>query len=107
MVLGNVQRRLAAGSYDFVFTLFPSPETHGAHKAATITALNAVQQGIGVNPSRKPVVLGCQDSRSGELSREQTQPSWQGFQSAASSVSDVAAGVCDRSHGEVWIQERA
>ncbi len=72
--LGDVERRISAGNYDFVFTLFPSPETHGAHKAATMTALNAVEQRVG----RKPVVLGCQDSRSGE----QTQPSWQGFQSA-------------------------
>jgi LmbE family N-acetylglucosaminyl deacetylase len=78
VVLGDVQRRIAAGNYDFVFTLFPSPETHGAHKAAAITALNAVEQVMGRNPGRRPVVLGCQDSRSGD----QAQPSWQGFQSA-------------------------
>jgi LmbE family N-acetylglucosaminyl deacetylase len=74
VVLPEVERRIAGGNYDFVFTLFPSPDTHGGHKAATITALNAVQK-IGM---RKPVVLGCQDSRSGESK----QPSWQGFQSA-------------------------
>jgi LmbE family N-acetylglucosaminyl deacetylase len=74
VVLPEVERRIAAGNYDFVFTLFPSPETHGGHKAATITALNAVQQASG----RKPVVLGCQDSRSGAG----TKISWQGFQSA-------------------------
>jgi len=74
VVLPEVERRIAAGNYDFVFTLFPSPETHGGHKAATITALNAVQTSAG----RKPVVLGCQDIRS-EAGK---QPSWQGFQSA-------------------------
>ncbi len=74
VVLPAVERRVAAGNYDFVFTLFPSPQTHGGHKAATITALNAVQQ----SAVRKPVVLGCQVSRSGA----ETQPSWTGFQSA-------------------------
>ena len=39
-----------------------------------LTALNAVQQ----TAERKPVVLACQDSRSGD----QTPPSWKGFQSA-------------------------
>jgi LmbE family N-acetylglucosaminyl deacetylase len=73
VVLPEVERRIAEGHYDFVFTLFPSPETHGGHKAATITALNAVQQ----TAERKPVVLGCQDARSGDPK----QPSWIGFQS--------------------------
>jgi LmbE family N-acetylglucosaminyl deacetylase len=74
VVLPEVQRRIAAGNYDFVFTLFPSPKTHGGHKAATLTALNAVQQIAG----RKPVVLGCQGGRSGA----ENQPSWEGFKSA-------------------------
>lgn len=71
-VLPEVERRLAAGHYDFVFTLFPSPETHGGHKAATITALDAVVQ-LG---EHRPVVLGCQASHTG------TEPSWGGFQNA-------------------------
>ena len=74
VVLPEVERRIAEGHYDFVFTLFPSPMTHGGHKAATITALSAVQQTV----KHKPVVLACQDSRSDD----QTQPSWKGFQSA-------------------------
>jgi LmbE family N-acetylglucosaminyl deacetylase len=74
VVLPEVEHRIAAGHYDFVFALFPSPETHGGHKAATITALNAVQQ----TAERKPVVLACQDSRSGDP----TPLSWKGFQSA-------------------------
>jgi LmbE family N-acetylglucosaminyl deacetylase len=73
VVLPDIERRLAAGNYDFVFTLFPSPETHGGHKAAAITALNAVQQSAG----RKAVVLGCQASLSGA----ETQESWKGFES--------------------------
>lgn len=73
VVLPEVQRRLAAGNYDYVFTLFPSAQTHGGHKAAALTAINAVQQ----LSTRKPVVLGCQGARTGA----ETQPSWQGFQS--------------------------
>jgi LmbE family N-acetylglucosaminyl deacetylase len=74
VVLPAIARRLAEGNYDFVFTLFPSPQTHGGHKAAALTALTAVQQIAG----RKPVVLGCQ----GAHSDAQTQPSWEGFKSA-------------------------
>jgi len=73
VVLPEIERRIAAGNYDFVFTLFPTPETHGGHKAATLTALNAVQQFAG----RKPIVLGCQATRSAA----EAQPSWKGFQS--------------------------
>jgi N-acetylglucosamine malate deacetylase 2 len=74
VVLAEVQRRIAAGNYDFVFTLFPTPETHGGHKAATFAALTAAQQ----IADRKPVVMGCQDARSGD----EKQPSWTGLQSA-------------------------
>ena len=74
VVLPELKRRIEAGNYDFIFTLFPTAETHGGHKAATLTALNAVQQMSG----RKPVVFGCQDARSGEAK----QPAWEGFQSS-------------------------
>jgi LmbE family N-acetylglucosaminyl deacetylase len=74
VVLPEVQRRITSGSYDFVFTLFPSPQTHGGHKAATLTALTAVQQ----MAASKPVVMGCQTVRTTAAQ----QPSWQGFQSA-------------------------
>jgi len=73
VVLPEVERRLAAGNYDFVFTLFPSPQTHGAHKAAALTAIGAVQQMAG----RRPVVFGCQTAHSDAPA----QPSWEGFQS--------------------------
>jgi len=74
LVLDAVKHRLEVGKYDFVFTLFPSADTHGGHKAATITALNAVAELQG----DKPVVLGCQDASS-----TATKPlDWSGFQSA-------------------------
>ena len=73
VALAAVGRRLATGHYDFVFTLFPSPETHGAHKAATLTALEAVRQ---MSESERPVVLGCQTSAGGNA------PSWKGFESS-------------------------
>ncbi len=90
VVLREVERRIAAGNYDFVFTLFPSPETHGAHKAATITALNAVQQSIG-RPGRKPVVLGCQTSRSGDMA---TRRSHRGRASRAHSIRSACCRRC-------------
>ena len=69
----EVRRRLENGNYDFVFTLFPTPETHGGHKASTFTALDAVQNMEG----RRPVVLGCQDAKR-DAPR---QPSWTGYHS--------------------------
>jgi LmbE family N-acetylglucosaminyl deacetylase len=74
VVLATVERRMAAGNYDFVFTLFPTPATHGGHKAAALTALTAAQQATGP----KPVVLGCQTARSADPQG----PSWTGFESA-------------------------
>jgi LmbE family N-acetylglucosaminyl deacetylase len=74
LVLEEVKDRLEAGKYDFVFTLFPSADTHGGHKAATITALNAVAELQG----DKPVVLGCQDADS----KSTTPLDWTGFKSA-------------------------
>jgi N-acetylglucosamine malate deacetylase 2 len=41
--------------YDFVFTLLPSRETHGHHRAATMLALRAAQQ---LPAALRPVVLG-------------------------------------------------
>jgi LmbE family N-acetylglucosaminyl deacetylase len=73
MVLAEVARRIRSGHYDFVFTLFPAPETHGAHKAATITALEAVAQMPA--GERRPVVLGCQLAQSASV-----PASWKGFQ---------------------------
>lgn len=58
-VLARLEQLLRVERYDFVFTLFPDPETHGAHKAATILALEAA----AAQPAeRRPIVLGCEDS---------------------------------------------
>ena len=68
VVLPEVERRIAEGHYDFVFTLFPSPETHGAHKAATITALNAVEQTAGTRAESGSAGLpGCAERRDGAI----------------------------------------
>ena len=71
----TVLHRLENGHYDFVLALFPTPDTHGAHKAATLTAISAVQK----MKAEHPVVLGCQDSSS----QQQTQPDWTGYKSPA------------------------
>lgn len=42
--------------YDIVFTLLPTPETHGHHKAATIIALEVAKS---LTAPAKPAVLGC------------------------------------------------
>ncbi|HUO61016.1 MAG TPA: PIG-L family deacetylase [Candidatus Acidoferrales bacterium] len=70
-----ILRRLEDGHYDFVLTLFPTPDTHGAHKAATLSAISAVQK----MKSEHPVVLGCQDSSS----KQEKQPDWTGYKSPA------------------------
>jgi len=57
----QLSRRLAAGDYDFVFALFPTKDTHGGHKAATITAFRAIKAMTG----KRPVLLGCQGMESG------------------------------------------
>jgi len=75
LVREEVAHRLADGHYDFVLTLFPSPETHGGHKAATLTALDAVEQMTSGEP--RPVVLSCQTAQSGAA-----EPSWKSFESA-------------------------
>ena len=46
---------LAAGTYDFVLTMAPSPTTHGHHQAATVLAARAVSR---VAEAERPVLLG-------------------------------------------------
>jgi LmbE family N-acetylglucosaminyl deacetylase len=52
-------QRLRKDRYDLVFVLLPNEDTHGQHKAASILALNAVQQ---IPEDRRPVILGVQAS---------------------------------------------
>ena len=55
-----VKRRIAEilerGSYDYVFVHLPVAGTHGAHKGATLMALETVN---ALDRSRRPVILGA------------------------------------------------
>ena len=58
LVSQRLKQNLTTTHYDFVFTLFPTNETHGHHKLAAMFALQAVAS----LPGKKPVVLGCQNT---------------------------------------------
>ena len=55
-VLDWLVARLQKRHYDFVLVLLPTEETHGQHKAASILALEAVEQ---LPEDQRPVVLGA------------------------------------------------
>lgn len=54
-VSARLDRILAEGDYDFVFTHLPIQPFHAHHKAATILALEAISR---MEPGQRPVVLG-------------------------------------------------
>ncbi len=54
LVARVLDRVLAEGDYDFVFTMVPVPSTHAHHKAASIFALEAVSR---MAPEDRPIVL--------------------------------------------------
>jgi LmbE family N-acetylglucosaminyl deacetylase len=56
-VLRVLRHRVRTGHYDFVFVLLPSQQTHGEHKAASILAIEAVEQ---LPAAERPIVLGAQ-----------------------------------------------
>jgi N-acetylglucosamine malate deacetylase 2 len=56
-VLAELTERLRRDHYDVVFVLLPTADTHGQHKAASILALEAVQQ---LPTSRRPAVIGAE-----------------------------------------------
>ena len=58
----SLRNVLIDGDYDLVFTLAPTGETHGHHKAATILALEAVRD---LPPARRPAVLCVRGSALG------------------------------------------
>ncbi|MGA2597091.1 MAG: PIG-L family deacetylase [Bryobacteraceae bacterium] len=60
-VSGFLTNLLEREHYDFVFTILPTPETHGHHKAAALLAVRAVQQ---LPEASRPVVLGGDPARS-------------------------------------------
>jgi N-acetylglucosamine malate deacetylase 2 len=74
VVVPAIVRQLQRGSYDFIFTLFPTADTHGAHKAAALSAIDAAMKMNG----SKPVVLGCQDSSA----KDSAPLDWTGFVSS-------------------------
>jgi LmbE family N-acetylglucosaminyl deacetylase len=61
---------MAKERYDAVFTLLPSPETHGHHRAATLLALEAVD---GLQESERPLVFGA-DAEEGVRAFEGSNP---------------------------------
>ena len=62
-VLRVILERLRQGHYDYVFVLLPVASTHGAHKAASILTLEAVEQ---LPANNRPVVLGALAANSAE-----------------------------------------
>jgi LmbE family N-acetylglucosaminyl deacetylase len=58
---------LREGDYEFVFTLLPTADTHGHHKAATLLTLQAV---AALPEERRPVIFGIEPASSGERPRE-------------------------------------
>jgi len=62
-VMVQLRRIMMKAKYDYVFCLLPTPGTHGHHKAATMLALQSVQQ---LPEEQKPIVLGVSDSSKGD-----------------------------------------
>jgi LmbE family N-acetylglucosaminyl deacetylase len=58
-----LSRLLERERYEYVFTLLPTPETHGHHQAATLLALRAVET---LAPEARPVVLGGDPARASD-----------------------------------------
>jgi LmbE family N-acetylglucosaminyl deacetylase len=63
-------RLLREENYNVVFTVLPSPDTHGQHKAATLLALEAIASLPG---ERRPVVFGVEPASSQDKGREFTE----------------------------------
>ncbi len=63
LVLKGLDGLLRKERYDFLFTLLPTPSTHGHHKAACVLALRAVQ--ALPDTTARPIVLALSESRKG------------------------------------------
>jgi LmbE family N-acetylglucosaminyl deacetylase len=59
LVMVTLQRIMMNEKYDYIFCLLPVPETHGHHKAATMIALQTVNN---LPEENKPIVLGVTNS---------------------------------------------
>jgi N-acetylglucosamine malate deacetylase 2 len=71
-VLEQLGERLRKGHYDVVFVLLPAEDTHGGHKAASILALEAVQE---LGPNRRPAVVAA-DAGAGETEAYRPLPGY-------------------------------
>jgi LmbE family N-acetylglucosaminyl deacetylase len=58
-VLGELAKHLRNGRYDVVFVPLPTEDTHGQHKAASLLALQVIQE---FPANQRPAVLGAQAS---------------------------------------------
>jgi N-acetylglucosamine malate deacetylase 2 len=58
-VLSAISEHLRKQSYDYVFILLPAPDSHGAHKAASVLALQAISE---LPADHRPVILGARAS---------------------------------------------
>lgn len=65
-ICSTLERLVKSESYDFVFTLLPTPDTHGHHQAATVLALESVSR---LPVSSRPTVLGAEAASSSEPAR--------------------------------------
>jgi LmbE family N-acetylglucosaminyl deacetylase len=62
-VLGVLTGLMQRERYDAVFTLLPTEQTHGHHRAATLLALEAA---AGIAEDRRPLLLGAEPRAAGE-----------------------------------------
>lgn len=63
-VKSRLQQIVTSGDYDYILCLLPTEDTHGAHKAATIAALETVRD-LPPN-TKRPIILGENDSTIGK-----------------------------------------
>lgn len=63
-VKSRLRQIMVSGNYDYVLCLLPTDGTHGAHKAATIAALETVRDLPA--GTKHPVILGENDSTAGK-----------------------------------------
>lgn len=61
-VKARLRKLVANGGYDYIFCLLPTEGTHGGHKAATIVALEVVNE---MPLAQRPVILAGSDSTKG------------------------------------------
>jgi LmbE family N-acetylglucosaminyl deacetylase len=78
---------LAHEHYDAVFTLLPTPETHGHHRAATLLTLEAVAR---LHPEARPLVFGV------DADPSQQPPLFEGPQPLASTFDGSPSITFDR-----------